>query len=108
VSLDHVEGRIYVEPINQKYLDNMYNMNENMNDYVKPTTDGVLSWICISSCMSYSEEYLENWQQILHEVSTSKFGSFCNGHFNSLATLCRGYYDESWVPQTSHHILWKV
>jgi hypothetical protein len=26
---------------------------------------------------------------------TSKFGSFCDGYFDALATLCRGYCDES-------------
>jgi hypothetical protein len=43
-----------------------------MDDYVNPTTDGVLSWRSISSCTSDSEEALENWQQRLHEVSTRK------------------------------------
>jgi hypothetical protein len=43
-----------------------------MDDYVNPTTEGVLSWRNISSCPSGSEEALENWKQRLHEVSTRK------------------------------------
>jgi hypothetical protein len=43
-----------------------------MDDYVNPTTEGVLSWRSISSCASDSEEALENWKQRLHEVSTRK------------------------------------
>jgi len=28
---------------------------------------------------------------------TSKSRSFCDGYFDTLVTLCRGYCDESWV-----------
>jgi hypothetical protein len=35
---------------------------------------------------------------------TSKFGSFCDDHFDALATLCCGYCDESWAPQTLLHM----
>jgi hypothetical protein len=37
-----------------------------------------------------------------------KFGSFCDGYFDALATLCHGYCDESWVSQTSLHMTWHV
>jgi len=60
-SLDHTEGRRYVEPIKEKYIDNLYNMTAWMDDYVNSTTDGLLSWRIISSCASDSEEALENW-----------------------------------------------
>jgi hypothetical protein len=43
-----------------------------MDDYVNPTTEGVLSWRSIISCTSDSEDALENWKQRLHEVSTRK------------------------------------
>jgi hypothetical protein len=43
-----------------------------MEDYVDPTIDGALSWRSISSCASYSEAGLENWQQRMHEVSTRR------------------------------------
>jgi hypothetical protein len=72
VSLDPTEGRRYVEPVKGKEIDNLYNMTAWMDDYVNPTTDGVLSWRSISSCASDSEEALENWKQRLHEVSTRK------------------------------------
>jgi hypothetical protein len=41
-------------------------------DYVNPTADGVLSWRSINSDMSDSDTRVENWQQILHEVSTRR------------------------------------
>jgi hypothetical protein len=41
-------------------------------DYVNPTTDGVLSWRSITSCVSESDIALENWQHRLHEVSTRR------------------------------------
>jgi hypothetical protein len=40
--------------------------------YVTPTVDGVLNWRSITSCMLHSNTGLENWQQILHEVSTRR------------------------------------
>jgi hypothetical protein len=43
-----------------------------MGDYVNPTTDGVLSWRSISSCVSDLEESLENWKHRLHEVCKRK------------------------------------
>jgi hypothetical protein len=39
---------------------------------------------------------------------TSKFGSFCDGHFDALATFCHGDGDEAWTPQTSHHVSWQL
>jgi hypothetical protein len=39
---------------------------------VNPTADGVLNWRSITSCASDSDIGLENWQQILHEVSTRR------------------------------------
>jgi hypothetical protein len=62
---DPNEGRICVEPVKGKVLDNLYNMTIQMDDYVNTTTDVVLSWRIISSCASYLEKYLENWKQRL-------------------------------------------
>jgi hypothetical protein len=31
----------------------------------------------------------------IYSYATSKFGSFCDGYFDALATLCHGYCDES-------------
>jgi hypothetical protein len=35
-------------------------------------TDGVISWRSITSCVSDSETGLDNWKQLLHEVSTRR------------------------------------
>jgi hypothetical protein len=42
------------------------------DDYITPTAEVVLSWKSISSYASNSEEVLEHWKQILHEVSTRR------------------------------------
>jgi hypothetical protein len=39
---------------------------------VNPNTDGVLNWRSINSDMLDSNIRVENWQQILHEVSTRR------------------------------------
>jgi hypothetical protein len=59
--LDPTEGRRYVEPVKGKDFNNLYNMITQMDDYVNPTTNGVLSWRIISSCTLDSKEALENW-----------------------------------------------
>jgi hypothetical protein len=59
---DPNEGRRYLELTKRKEIDNLYNMIAQMDDYVNPTTGGVLSWRSIFSCTSYSEEALDNWQ----------------------------------------------
>ena len=38
-------------------------------DYINPIADGNLSWPSVSLCTSDSGEALENWQNMLHEVS---------------------------------------
>lgn len=53
-------------------IDSLYKMTVRTEDYINPTTDGVLSWRGISSFYSNPEEGLENWQQILHEVSSRR------------------------------------
>lgn len=71
VPLDPTKWYRYVrEGFNIEDLDNIYNMNAHKDDYVNFTIDGVLRWKSINSYTSYSDEELENWQQILHEVST--------------------------------------
>jgi hypothetical protein len=58
--LDPSEGHIYIESLRGNEIDNLYNMIAWMEDYVNPTIDGTLSWRSISSCVSYSEEGLDN------------------------------------------------
>jgi hypothetical protein len=53
-------------------MNQLYRTTTREEDYVNPTADGVLSWRSIISCESESYTYLENWQQILHEVSTRR------------------------------------
>ena len=68
--LDPSEGKRYIESARGNRMDNLYNLNVWMEDYVDPTTYGALSWRSIISCASYLEVGLENWQQRMHEVST--------------------------------------
>jgi hypothetical protein len=42
--LDPSEGKRYIEPIRGNDIDNLYNMNVWMEDYVNLTTYGALIW----------------------------------------------------------------
>jgi len=68
--LDTTEGKRYIEPARGNIIEDLYNMTAWMDDYVNPTTNGVLIWRRISSCALDLEEGLEHWQQRMHEVST--------------------------------------
>ena len=71
--LDPVLGPRYTELITAEEescnIDTVYYLIAVQGDSVNPTSDGILSWQCESSCMSDSEVGLKNWQQHLHEVS---------------------------------------
>jgi hypothetical protein len=58
--LDPTEGKRYIEPTRGNKIGNLYNINAQMDDYVNPTTHGVISWRSISSCASDSKEGLEH------------------------------------------------
>ena len=49
-------------------MDHIYNITAKEEDYVNPTTEGVMDWQCDSSCMTDSDEGLENWQSRLYEL----------------------------------------
>ena len=51
------------------HFDNIYNFTTLIEDYINPNADGNLRWKCMSSCTSNSGEALENWKNLLHEVS---------------------------------------
>jgi hypothetical protein len=70
VPLNPKEGMRYIELVKGDEIDNLYNMIALMDDYVNLTIDGVFIWRSMSSCTSYSEGGLKNWQQKMHEVST--------------------------------------
>jgi hypothetical protein len=74
--LDPDEVRRYTEPIREQNctydLENIYKLIEGQHDYINPTIDGNLSWQSENACSSDSEEALENWQNIMYEVSTRR------------------------------------
>ena len=72
IPLDPSQGERYTEPLRdegeQDTLDHIYNITATDADYVEPNTDGVMDWQCDNSCMSDSDDGLENWQQRLYEL----------------------------------------
>jgi hypothetical protein len=74
--LDPNEGHRYTEPIKEEdrayELENIYKLTARQQDNINPTTDGNLSWRSESACSSNLEEALENWQNIMYEVSTRR------------------------------------
>jgi len=63
--LDPSLGPCYSEPIHVeeevREIDDFYNMTTTQDDYINPTTDGMVRWSYASSCTSDLEEGLENW-----------------------------------------------
>ena len=71
VPLDPSQGERYTEPVrdeDQDVLDHIYNITTKEEYYVNPTTEGIMDWKCDSSCMTDSDEGLENWQHRLYEL----------------------------------------
>ena len=71
VPLDPSQGERYTEPIRDEYqdvLDHIYNITAKEEDYVNPTPEGIMDWKSDSSCMTDSDEVLENWQNRLYEL----------------------------------------
>jgi hypothetical protein len=70
--LDPSKGERFVEPtcFDLEEINQLYKTIVREEYYVNLTSYWVLSWISITSCASYSDTGLENWQQRLHEVST--------------------------------------
>ena len=66
IPLNPSQGERYTKPLRdegeQDTLDQIYNITAQEADYVEPAADGVLDWQCDSSCMSDSDDGLENWQ----------------------------------------------
>jgi hypothetical protein len=53
-------------------VNHLYRITAREENHVSPTTYGVLSWRSINSDMSDLDNGVENWQQILHEVSNRR------------------------------------
>jgi hypothetical protein len=72
--LDPSEGERFVEAIclDLEEINQFYKTIAREEDYVNPTTDGILSWRSITSCAYDSNMGLEDWKQKLHEISTRK------------------------------------
>jgi hypothetical protein len=72
--LDPSEEERFVEPtcLDLEEINQLYRTTARTEDYVNPTKDGLLSWRSITSCASESNIGSEDWQQILHEVSTRR------------------------------------
>ena len=71
VPLDPSQGERYTEPVideDQDVLDHIYNITAKEEDYVNPTTEGIMDWQCDNSCMTDSDEGLENWKNRLYEL----------------------------------------
>ena len=71
--IDPLEGKRYFEPVNSEgqgnCMDQLYNIMSSRKYYINPTTDGKLNQRNVSSCTSDSGNVLENWKNMLHEVS---------------------------------------
>lgn len=74
--MDPKAGKRYVETIQggmvSKGVDDLYKLTAHDDDYVNPTTEGVLSWRGISACSLDSDDELDNWKHRLHEVSARR------------------------------------
>lgn len=65
--VETIEGGMAFERI-----DDLYKVTMCEDDYVNPTTKGVLSWRGIGVCSSDLDDGLDNWQHRLHEVSIKR------------------------------------
>lgn len=75
VPLDPAEGVCYTELVHDfaednDDLDQIYKIIVCDEDWINPTTDGIIAWDRDNSYNSDSDEELEHWQNTMHEVST--------------------------------------
>ena len=71
IPLDPSQGERYTEPLrdeDQDVLEHIYNITAKEEDYVDPSAEGIIDWQCNSSCMTDSDDGLENWQNLLYEL----------------------------------------
>jgi hypothetical protein len=69
--LDPSKGERFVEPtcLDLEEISQLYRTTACDEDYVNPTSYGILGWQIITSCVTDSYTSLENSQQRIHEVS---------------------------------------
>jgi len=74
VALDPAEGSCYTKPVRDDEsdddLDCIYKITSQDQDWVNPTTYSRISWDCKSTCTSDSDEEIERWKNLLHDVTT--------------------------------------
>ena len=62
VPLDPKKGERYTGPVCKgDDVDHIYKLTTRDEDWINPTTDGMLNWEKDSSCFSYSDGEMENW-----------------------------------------------
>jgi hypothetical protein len=96
--LDPSEGEIFVEPtcLDLEKIIQLYRTTLRYEDYMNPTTDGVLSWQSITSCVTNSDIGLDNWKQRIHEVSTRRCTRIdCNKQIVKEIFLCYHVQEEA-------------
>ena len=63
VPLDHVEREGYIEPVREEeYVDHIYKLTTWDEDWIDPTTNGVLYWEKDSECFYDSDREIQNWK----------------------------------------------
>jgi hypothetical protein len=72
--LDPLEEERFVEPtfLDLGEISQLYKTTTRDEDYINPTTYGILSWWSITSCETDSDTVLENGKQRIHKVSTRR------------------------------------
>ena len=86
--MDLAGGPRYIEPIrdyeeSDDDLDQIYKITARDQDWANLRANGRIAWDRESSCTSYSNEELKQWQNRLHEVSTLH----CNMMIKSLCCV---------------------
>ena len=70
VPLDLAEGERYTKTVREEDdVDHIYKLTNRDEDWINPTTNGVLCWEKGSECLFDSDGEIENWQNWLHDVS---------------------------------------
>ena len=70
VPLGPAEGERYIEPVRKEEdVYHIYKLTTRDEDWINPMANGVLCWEKENECFSNSDGEMENWQNLLHDVS---------------------------------------